>query len=150
MLLGVILMERGFQAEFVLGSVGTTLLSVAIIGWIHAGLQPQSLKQLLSNRLCVWWGVHSYSIYLLHYPVLGIISERWGATISEWVSLSPGMTALWVVPTCIVLFSLVGVPLYYLVERPMMGVRLNWRPNLGVLSSLDSARKETPADRKPK
>lgn len=61
-------------------------------------------------------GVVSYSLYLLHYPVVRAVAERaWHPTGSPWLDAALGSMAV-VVPIAVAIATLC----YLTVERPFM------------------------------
>jgi peptidoglycan/LPS O-acetylase OafA/YrhL len=126
LMLSVIIFRRGpGSVEYVLGSIGMVLMAAAVIGMTHAGILPARVRGMLHRRLLVWYGVRSYSIYLLHYPVQAVIWERIGPATIEAFQQSPLVVGLLVVLVSVTVFTLAGLPLYYLVERPCMQLRVN-------------------------
>ncbi|HXG29371.1 MAG TPA: acyltransferase [Nevskiales bacterium] len=126
LMLAVIVLRRGpGSVEYVLGSIGMVLASTALVGMTHAGVLPARVRGLLCRRLLVWYGVRSYSIYLLHYPVQAVIWERIGPATIEAFQQAPLVVGLLVVLASVTVFTLAGLPLYYLVERPCMQLRVN-------------------------
>jgi peptidoglycan/LPS O-acetylase OafA/YrhL len=92
--------------------------------WIQASIclfllglsgEPHVGVRLFSNRLVVWLGLISYSIYLVHVPVLDLLPklgayERHGSPVPA----SLATVILVAVPTVIATSAV----LYYLIERP--------------------------------
>ncbi len=90
------------------------LLATALIA---AGLFYPKLRKLFSSRVIVSVGLISYSLYLIHLPVIDFI-HRWTAAFSwpEWQQLLfyQGL----VLPVC----ALVAYPFYVAFERPFLRV----------------------------
>jgi len=112
--------------------------------WIQASIclfllglsaEPHPGVRLFSNRAVVWLGLISYSIYLVHTPVLDFLAML-GAYPIRGSGIPIGLNRVLVtaVPTVIVISAL----LYYVVERPFQESRkrgsgqprrlLRWRP----------------------
>jgi peptidoglycan/LPS O-acetylase OafA/YrhL len=81
-------------------------------------LAPLRLKPLFSNRLFNRLGVLSYSIYVLHLPVIVFslrLLRRWWPSLSGWNARS-AIAALLISVTCIALAELT----YRGIERPFL------------------------------
>lgn len=112
--------------------------------WIQASIclfllglsaEPHPGVRMFSNRAVVWLGLISYSIYLVHTPVLDFLAML-GAYPVRGSGVPIGLTRVLVtaVPTVIAVSAL----LYYLIERPFQASRkqgsgrsrppLRWRP----------------------
>jgi peptidoglycan/LPS O-acetylase OafA/YrhL len=94
---------------------------------------PMHVKPLFANRAVAYVGVTSYSIYLLHTPVLlygrAVIRAWFPGTLAGWAPASA--TAVFVL-ACIVL-TLATIT-YRLIERPAMLRKLRvplWAPTFG-------------------
>lgn len=94
---------------------------------------PMHVKPLFANRAFAYVGVTSYSIYLLHTPVLlygrAVIREWFPGTLAGW---APASATVVFVLACIVL-TLATIT-YRLIERPAMRRKLRvplWAPTRG-------------------
>lgn len=80
---------------------------------------PLRLGMLLTNRLMGTVGVLSYSIYLVHLPILAFVLDRYGF-------VAPGAHRGWTpaflgtVVACLALVMLVSSLTYFLIERPLL------------------------------
>jgi peptidoglycan/LPS O-acetylase OafA/YrhL len=107
------------------GFVLVGFLALTILG---AATAKGPLAKLLGSKMAVWIGEVSYSIYMVHFPILIVlrrIYERLG--FSDWNWSARGMALLATYIIVIVVAALV----YYLVERPM---RVYLRDRMGILS----------------
>jgi len=74
-------------AAATLEGVGAALL----IGSIY--VRPDCFR-LLAGRTLMWLGDISYSLYLLHLPVLGVVGALAGWIAPSWIGDHPGMGTL--------------------------------------------------------
>ena len=81
---------------------------IASAGIIYAGFGNHWVKKLLSNRVMVFVGKISYSLYLWHWPLLAFAHYLLGK------KLAPQVVVIVVILT--LLFSLAS---YYLIEQPL-------------------------------
>jgi peptidoglycan/LPS O-acetylase OafA/YrhL len=104
--------------------------------WIQASIcllllglsgEPHPGARLFSNRLVVWLGLISYSIYLVHVPVL-VLLPKLGAYPMQG-SAVPGSLAR-IVTMAVPAIVATSAVLYYLIERPFQasGKRGSGRP----------------------
>jgi peptidoglycan/LPS O-acetylase OafA/YrhL len=101
------------------------LLAMTIFG---AATASGFLAGILGSRPFVWLGEISYSIYMVHFPVLLIAQRFWQrAGIAGW---SPSARALAFLLTVVFVIALAAL-LYYLVERP---ARTRLRDRMGKLA----------------
>lgn len=108
--LGFILVFLAFFAQPALGSFPGLSASLPVIGCVILLLSGSSkgwVSQILSNRVLVWLGALSYSLYLWHWPVLAYLRYYSGGEV-----LSLTYSLLFIVLT--LLFSLLS---YYVIER---------------------------------
>ena len=87
--------------------------SLAVSGIIVASLEADLVSRLLATRVMVFFGEISFSLYLLHMPVIGVLYRH--------RVLPPGWPA-WVAAEVSILLAWVS---YRLIERP--GMRLGHR-----------------------
>ena len=71
-------------------TLGTVLLLLSGSG----GGQVQPLQQLLANPVCVWFGKVSYSMYLVHWPLITLYRYHHGLHLSPSEQLGLGLTIL--------------------------------------------------------
>jgi len=91
-----------------LNTVGFTLVALMAALLVFSAARPDPIvTAVLGNRLAVWLGARSYSLYLWHYPML------------HWMGLT-GLPAKISIPAA-VLASLLAADLSYrFVERPLL------------------------------
>ena len=94
------------------GSLWTTVLLLIL-------LAPLRLKRALSNRLLSTLGILSYSLYLIHYPVLRSSIDKMRlsglSSLEGWSGPAVAMVAVLCI-ACVALSSLT----YRLIERPFL------------------------------
>lgn len=83
-----------------LATGGYALLSLLWLAWLVAALEGRLLPRLLALRPLVWLGTISYSLYLVHWPIVLMLKDdrlatgRWiGIAIRVGVSLLVGFAA---------------------------------------------------------
>jgi peptidoglycan/LPS O-acetylase OafA/YrhL len=98
-------------------SVGWPVLSLGLALLVFAGAQPQGLLGGRAIPGAAWIAAISYSLYLVHKPIYGLVQVHWGAVLD-----GRGVGA-WLV------YGLASIAaaafLHYGVERP--GLRLRTR-----------------------
>lgn len=121
---------------------GSLLLSIGLVGWLTpahpeltftyrrllpggllatsltaAGLFDPELRKIFASRFIVAVGLISYSLYLIHLPLIDLI-HRWTATFAwpEWQQLL--FYQGFVLPLCV----LAAYPFYVAFERPFLRV----------------------------
>jgi peptidoglycan/LPS O-acetylase OafA/YrhL len=57
-------------------TIAPFLQGVAVFVWLYWGFQTFSRQDGRTWRLLLWLGVHSYSLYLTHHPVIGFLLDR--------------------------------------------------------------------------
>ena len=101
------------------------LLALTIFG---AATANGFLAGMLGSRPFVWLGEISYSIYMVHFPVLLVLQRFWArAGIAEW-NASSRVAAF--VATVVLVIALAAM-LFYAVERP---ARMRLRDRMGKLA----------------
>ncbi|WP_125774464.1 acyltransferase family protein [Antribacter gilvus] len=88
----------GLPASF--GPVGAALLIISAIG-------GPGLRRLLSTRPCQLAGRYSFSLYLIHVPVIMTVVAMWPTRSFPFIALVAGPAAL-----------VIAVVFHHLVERP--------------------------------
>jgi peptidoglycan/LPS O-acetylase OafA/YrhL len=110
------------MSDFVL----VALLALTIFG---ASMSERYFARLLGSRPLVWFGEASYSIYMVHFPVLIVMRRVWErAGFETWGNL--GKIAAFL--AAVILVLMIAAMLFYLVERP---VRARLRDKLGTLAT---------------
>ncbi len=90
------------------GSRGSIFLqSVGSAGLVAAAAYAPPISRLVTGRRCVFVGMISYSIYLLHWPA-AVVASRIPWSGSD----------LWIVPVMFAITIPVAALSYYVVERP--------------------------------
>jgi peptidoglycan/LPS O-acetylase OafA/YrhL len=104
----VVLVALAARDDAWLASGGYALLSLLWVVWLVAALQGRWMPRLLELRPLVWLGTISYSLYLVHWPIVLMLKDdrlesgRWtGIAVRVAVSL------------------VVAVALHHAVERPL-------------------------------
>jgi peptidoglycan/LPS O-acetylase OafA/YrhL len=101
------------------------LLAFVIFG---AATSHGQLAQLLGSRPMVWLGEISYSLYMVHFPVLLVMRRLWERLgVAEWSI--PGKTFAFAVSIALVVT--LAALLFYAVERP---ARMRLRDQMGRLA----------------
>jgi len=101
------------------------LLALCILG---AATSDGALARLLGSGPAVWLGEISYSIYMVHFPVLVVMRRLWERLgFAGWAMPGKAMALLATVGLVIAIAAL----LFYAVERP---VRMHLRDRLGRLA----------------
>lgn len=95
-------------------SIGWPVLSLALALLVFAGAQPHGLLGKRALPGAAWFAAISFSLYLVHKPMYGVVQAHWG----DWLQ-GRGLVAY----AAYGVASLVAAAvLYYAVERP--GLRL--------------------------
>jgi peptidoglycan/LPS O-acetylase OafA/YrhL len=101
------------------------LLALTILG---AATSQTYLAQILGSRPLVWLGEISYSIYMIHFPVLLVTRRLWERVgIAQWTASGRAVAFAVTVGMVIALAAM----LFYVVERP---ARMRLRDQLGKLA----------------
>jgi peptidoglycan/LPS O-acetylase OafA/YrhL len=101
------------------------LLALTILG---AATSHAYLARILGSRPFVWLGEISYSIYMIHFPVLLVTRRFWErAGIAQWPASGKAVAFAVTIGTVIALAAM----LFYAVERP---ARMRLRDQMGRLA----------------
>jgi peptidoglycan/LPS O-acetylase OafA/YrhL len=115
----------GLSDFLLVGSLAFTVMGAATaVGSFH---------RLIGSRPAVWIGEISFSIYMVHFPILIVLRrvlEMFGYASWHW---SLQLTAFFF---AVILVLAVSAVLYYVVERP---VRTRLRDQMGVFAPLSGA-----------
>jgi peptidoglycan/LPS O-acetylase OafA/YrhL len=84
---------------------------------------------VLGSRALVWLGEISYSVYMVHFPVLIIIRRLW-----EWLGFAQwhAVGHIFAFTATVVMILTLAATLFYVVERP---ARSRLRDQVGKLAS---------------
>lgn len=100
-----------FNKQFVFPGFSALLACIPIAMIIHS--EDTWVNRLLENKVIVWIGLLSYSLYLFHWPVLAF--ARYILNIDGgYFHLPPEVQAI-----CLLIIFLLSTISYYLVERPL-------------------------------
>src|SRR6516165_5724286 len=101
------------------------LLALTILG---TALSSGHVTRILGSRALVWLGEISYSVYMVHFPVLIIIRRLW-----EWLGFAQWQAAgrIFAFTATVVLVLALAATLFYVVERP---ARSRLRDQMGKLA----------------
>lgn len=133
--IGDVIAAVSFGAFVSAASSGTSdfglvaLLALTILG---ASVANRFVAQILGSRFAVWLGEVSYSIYMIHFPILLVLRrvyEEFG--YATWSAPLKGVAFIVAIVTVIVAAAV----LYHAIERPM---RTRLRNRMGVLASTES------------
>lgn len=85
-----------FDHRTIFPSYSAALPVIATAAIIYAGPYHGVIAMLLQNRLALWIGKISYSVYLVHWPllVLPVAAASWSITLELWQSLLLSVLAL--------------------------------------------------------
>jgi peptidoglycan/LPS O-acetylase OafA/YrhL len=128
---GDILATSAFVAFLFGASVGlqdfalVALLALTILG---TALSSGHARRILGSRALVWLGEISYSVYMVHFPVLIIIRRLW-----EWLGFAQWQAVghISAFMATVVLILALAATLFYVVERP---ARSRLRDQMGKLA----------------
>jgi peptidoglycan/LPS O-acetylase OafA/YrhL len=128
---GDILATSAFVAFLFGASVGlqdfalVALLALTILG---TALSSGHARRILGSRALVWLGEISYSVYMVHFPVLIIIRRLW-----EWLGFAHWQAVghISAFMATVVLILALAATLFYVVERP---ARSRLRDQMGKLA----------------
>jgi len=128
---GDILATSAFVAFLFGASLGlqdfalVALLALTILG---TALSSGYVTQILGSRALVWLGEISYSVYMVHFPILIIIRRLW-----EWLGFAQWQVVghIFAFAATVVLILALAAALFYVVERP---ARSRLRDQMGKLA----------------
>jgi peptidoglycan/LPS O-acetylase OafA/YrhL len=128
---GDILATGAFVAFLIGASVGlqdfvlVALLALTIFG---TALSSGHVTQILGSGPLVWLGEISYSIYMVHFPILIVIRRLW-----EWLGFAQWQAIghIFAFTATVVLILALAATLFYVVERP---ARSRLRDQMGKLA----------------
>ncbi len=100
-----------FDKQFVFPGFSALLACIPIALIIHS--EDTWVNKLLENKLVVWIGLLSYSLYLFHWPVLAF--ARYILNTTEGYLHLPLMTQA----ICLAIIFVLSSVSYYAVERPL-------------------------------
>lgn len=101
------------------------LLSISVVGVLVLGSQgPHRLVQVFSFRRVVWLGAFSYSLYLMHHPILQLLQAFRPSMVD---SLSKQFAFLFLIGMPIILTLCYGF--YWVFERPFVSGKSRPKPN---------------------
>lgn len=103
----VVLICGSFSTSVYLVQIITVAVSLLLLTYLAAGRTGPLVSLIQNNRLVMWLGLSSYSIYLVHQPVLAI---------SRKVILHP-LNQNWIFISCTVLAICFFGTLVYFVEK---------------------------------
>lgn len=90
---------------------------------VAVGSLSKRIMDLLSGRFLKWTGDRSYSLYLIHIPVLAVLLHPDGL-----VAPHPWFTTLWQVPVGLAASLAAATVAYWLVEKPSIKRMAKCRP----------------------
>jgi peptidoglycan/LPS O-acetylase OafA/YrhL len=96
-------------------SIGWPVLSLALALLVFAGAQPHGLLGRRALPGAAWFAAISFSLYLVHKPMYGVVQSQWG----EWLE-GRGIVAYAAYGVASLLAASL---LYYAVERPGLQLR---------------------------
>ena len=96
-------------------SIGWPVLSLALALLVFAGAQPHGVLGARALPGAGWIAAVSYSLYLVHKPIYGLVQAHWGAVLAGRGSVA------WLVYGAVALAA--AAVLYYLIERPCLRLR---------------------------
>jgi peptidoglycan/LPS O-acetylase OafA/YrhL len=102
------LLKSDLSNHTLAGSLGDYLRGMGAVGVITFALTAQSMRDMLDHAVLLWLGRVSYSLYLVHVPIIYVLSQTAGEAWSVMKS------------TCVVVFAslLVAEVLTRFVELP--------------------------------
>jgi peptidoglycan/LPS O-acetylase OafA/YrhL len=105
--------------ELILGLVGAISLGFGVLG-------DSSFKKLLETRPFQYLGSRSYSIFLVHAPIVTLVGF--------WVVSLTGSIADWftVAPLAVLISLLAGELFHWAVERPSLNVARRLRRSIKI------------------
>jgi len=108
-------------ADFVL----VALLALTIFG---TALSRGHVTRILGSRPLVWLGEISYSVYMVHFPVLIVIRRLW-----EWLGFAQWQAVghIFAFAATVIVILALAATLFYVVERP---ARTRLRDQMGKLA----------------
>jgi len=119
-LLGVAVLALAFwlfrdRVGLLANSIGWPVLSLALALLVFAGAQPRGALGARAVPGAGWIAAISYSLYLVHKPVYGVVQAHWGnvlegSGILAWLAYGAASIAA-------------AALLYYAVERPFLKLR---------------------------
>lgn len=106
-----------FDKQFAFPGFSALLACVPIAMLIHC--ENTWVNRLLANKVVVWVGLLSYSLYLFHWPVLAYARYILNTT-EGYLHLPLAVQAI-----CLALIFLLSVISYYAVERPLRKLKVS-------------------------
>ena len=124
-LLGVVVLALAFwlfrERTGLLGNcIGWPVLSFGLALLVFAGAQPHGLLGKRALPGAAWFAAISFSLYLVHKPMYGVVQSHWG----EWLQ-GRGIVAYAAYGAASLLAAAL---LYYAVERPGLRLRTKFLP----------------------
>ncbi|QNN45562.1 acyltransferase [Thermomonas brevis] len=100
--------------------IGWPVLSLALALLVFAGAQPHGALGARAVPGAAWVAAISYSLYLVHKPIYGVVQAHWGDVLEgrgivAWLAYGAASFA-------------VAALLHYAVERPLLRGRRRWIP----------------------
>src|SRR6266404_1392638 len=128
---GDILATGAFVAFLFGDSVGVqdfALVAILALTILGTALSSGHARRILGSRALVWLGEISYSVYMVHFPVLIIIRRLW-----EWLGFAHWQAVghISAFMATVVLILALAATLFYVVERP---ARSRLRDQMGKLA----------------
>jgi peptidoglycan/LPS O-acetylase OafA/YrhL len=102
-------------------SIGWPVLSLGLAMLVFAGAQSGSWIGRRAFPGAAWLAAVSYSLYLVHKPVYGLVEEHLGAALDR-IDNSYAAFAVYGIASLIA-----AALLYYAVERPGLRLRVHWQ-----------------------
>src|SRR6202041_1650044 len=74
------LLKTNYDVNTLIGCVVDYIRGVGALGLIALALGSKQFASALNHRILVWLGRISYSLYLVHIPILYVVSQTIGKT----------------------------------------------------------------------
>lgn len=97
-----------------------TLTPAVLLALIHGDSLPRLVGHLLRLRVLGWFGSYSYGLYLLHYPLIGVLAELFSDELAAAMHWSPGLTPILFSLLVFILCLPLTVLMFHGIEAPAL------------------------------
>ncbi len=99
------------------------LAPAVLIALIHTQRLPLLPRTFLELPPLRWFGKYSYGLYLLHYPVIGVLVERVGESLEQAMIWSPTLAPLFFLGIVLAVTIPIAVAMFHTIELTALRIR---------------------------